>query len=208
MRTAYLVMGVGESTGCRFITKVLIACGIFGTAEHTQHFQNFMYNDDIFKKWAADKDTLVVRQSWPHGSTLPSLYDWYYRLKYYGYEKVYIIITTRDWATQSVSIIDNKHLINNKINNFFAKPVNRIKEAYKNIFSDLSKIDNGNFLDFFVLNLGDLSYNGFVNIKFLLDSINLEIPSNFDFNMIKKDIDKERYDYIKNNYSIFYNSVV
>jgi hypothetical protein len=48
MKVAYLVQGTGESTGCRFITKVLINCGIYGSAEHTQEFQSVMYNDAKF----------------------------------------------------------------------------------------------------------------------------------------------------------------
>jgi hypothetical protein len=208
MRSAYLVMGVGESTGCRFITKVLIKCGIYGSAEHTQEFQDFMYDDKRFREWAKDKRNLVVRQSWPHGSNLPSVYDWYNRLKISGFDRVYTIITTRDWATQSISIIDNLHPKNNRINSFFSIPINRIKEAYKNVFTELARIDNGYYTDFFVLNLGDLSNNSFVNIKFLLDSIDIDLPEDFDFDMIKKDVDKNRYEYIKNNYSNFLKYVV
>lgn len=56
-----------------------------------------MYNDDGFAKWVKSKNlrNLVVRQSFPHGSNLPSLYNWYYRLKKSGFNKVYTIISTR-----------------------------------------------------------------------------------------------------------------
>ncbi len=71
-------------------------------------------------------------------------------------------------------------------------PVNRIKSAYLKIFGDLSKIENGNYLDFVVVNIGDISSYSYVNLRFLLESINIVVPENFNFNISKKDIDKDR----------------
>lgn len=71
-------------------------------------------------------------------------------------------------------------------------PINRIKSAYLKIFGDLSKIENGNYLDFVVVNIGDISSYSYVNLRFLLESINIVAPKNFDFDMSKKDIDKNR----------------
>ena len=50
MKTAYIVQGVGESTGCRFLTSLLIDAGVYGSSKHSQEFQNFMYNDEKFAK--------------------------------------------------------------------------------------------------------------------------------------------------------------
>lgn len=194
MGDAYIVQGVGESTGCRQLTKVLIKCGIYGSAEHTQEFQHVMYNDDGFAKWVKSKNlrNLVVRQSFPHGSNLPSLYNWYYRLKKSGFNKVYTIISTRSQPAQIISTGANDHLTNNPVNEFMVNPINRIKSAYLKIFGDLSKIENGNYLDFVVVNIGDISSYSYVNLRFLLESINIVAPKNFDFDMSKKDIDKNR----------------
>ena len=73
-----------------------------------------------------------------------------------------------------------------------ANPMNRIKSAYLKIFGDLSKIENGNYLDFVVVNIGDISSYSYVNLRFLLESINIVAPKNFDFDMSKKDIDRDR----------------
>ena len=202
IKTAYLVFGIGESTGCKLMTQVIINCGIYGSAKHTQEFQEFMYDNEKFSEQVQEKElnNLVVRQSFPHGSNLPSLYSQYYRLKYSGFEKIYIILTTRSQPAQVISIVDNLHLINNPINDFFLNPVNRIKTAYLKVFGDLSKIENGKFSDFIVVNLNDLSNNPCVNLKYILESINIKIPEQFDYNIVKPDIDKNRYLEIKSEY--------
>jgi hypothetical protein len=49
MKTAYIVQGVGESTGCRFMTDILIKCGCHGKSGHIQEFQSFMLDRTKFK---------------------------------------------------------------------------------------------------------------------------------------------------------------
>ena len=191
MKKAYIVQGIGESTGCRFLSSVILKCGIYGSADHIQEFQEFMYDDDKFKEQIDYKqlNTLLVRQSYPHGSVCPSLFEQYYRLKKSGFNDIYILLTSRLQTSQIMSIMYNKHLENNPINDFLIEPINRIKTAYLHIFSDLNKIENGNFYNFIVLNLGDLSKYPKETLNFVLSSLNLEIPIDFDYNIIKNDID-------------------
>jgi hypothetical protein len=205
MKSAYLVYGTGESTGCRAVSKFILSADkqIRGTDKHTQEFQNVMYDDNGFRSWViAEKiDKLLVRQSYPHGSNLPRLDDWYNRLIFSGFDKVYTIITTRFWPSQIVSTIKNLHIKNNPVNTFLSNPTNRIKTAYIDIFSSLSKINNGKYYDFVVLNIGDICRHPKVSLEYLFKSIDIEPPKNFDFSIVKNDIDINRIsEYIKNGY--------
>lgn len=201
IKTAYIVQGVGESTGCRFITEVLIKCGIYGRAGHSQEFQRFMYHDEMFKRWVESKNltNLVVRQSYPHGRNLPSLYNWYYRLKNSGFDKIYTILTTRSWPAQITSTVAGDHLKNNPLRNY-PTVTDRIQKAYTHIFSDLARIENGEYCDFIVLNLGDISTFPKIHLQYLFQSVNIIPPEDFDYDFVKKDIDVRRLKQYEEDY--------
>ncbi len=201
MKTAYIVQGVGESTGCRFLTKFLIQLGVYGSAEHSQEFQRFMYNDAIFSEYVKSNKlkSLVVRQSYPHGTALPSLYAWHRRLKTAGFDKIYIILSTRSWPAQLISTEKNGHCKNSYISDY-PTAMDRMQQAYLHIFSDLNRIDNGNYRDFVCVNLGDLSTNPIDNLSFMFKFINLAVPDDFDYSIVKPDIDKVRLKQFSNEY--------
>lgn len=197
MKKAYIVQGIGESTGCRFMTELLIKCGCSGKSGHTQDFQNSIGNYDLFKKYISSNNinNFVIRFSFPHGKHLPEINKYYDILKMY-YDKVYIILTTRSWICQEIGTTKGKHLINNPIKSL---PLleDRITFAYKKIFSDLFKIDNGNYKDFVVINIGDILTYPKEHIKYLFNKINIDIPLNFDYSFIKLDTDKKRIEEYK-----------
>ncbi len=78
-------------------------------------------------------------------------------------------------------------------------PNNRIKQAYLSIFGDLARIESGNYNKFVVVNLGDLSTHPYVNLRYMLESVNVPIPNDFNFGSVIKDIDNER---VKRYYNI------
>lgn len=194
MKTAYIVQGVGESTGCRFLTSLLIDAGVYGSSKHSQEFQNFMYNDEKFAKQIRLKNlkSLVVRQSYPHGRSLPSLHGWYNRLTKAGFDKVYTILTMRSQPAQIISTDKNGHCENSFIKEY-PLSINRLQKAYKHIFSDLNKINNGEYEDFVCLNLGDLSSHPVDMISYVFNFINIKVPTeDYILNKVKKNIDNIR----------------
>lgn len=48
MKIAYCVFGLGESTGCKILTKILTLCGIYGTDADRQEFDDFIDNTEEF----------------------------------------------------------------------------------------------------------------------------------------------------------------
>jgi len=97
------------------------------------------------------------------------------------------------------STLDNGHIKNNPVNAFMKDPNNRIKRAYLSIFGDLARIEGGNYNKFVVVNLGDLSTHPYVNLRYMLESVNVPIPNDFNFDIVIKGIDNER---VKRYYNI------
>jgi hypothetical protein len=186
-KKAYIVQGVGESTGCRLMTNILLRCGCVGKSSHVQEFQKYILNKNEFIKWIKEKkyNNLVIRFSFPHGQYLPDINDFYNRLKSF-YDEVYIILTTRSWLCQEIGTIKGNHLINNSINKLPTLN-DRMTFAYKKIFSDLFKIEKGNYNQFVVVNMGDL----------------LNYPmEHLDYSFIRKDSDDKRIiEYTKRIYN-------
>jgi len=198
MNNGYIVQGVGESTGCRMMTEILIQSGCIGKFGHEQEFQKYIHNKKQFITWLKSKqyNNFVVRFSFPHGQYLPDLHDWYLKLKTV-YDNVYIILTTRSWICQEIGTIGGNHLKNNP--NILIPTLNdRITKSYKKIFSDLDKIENGNYTKFTVMNMGDLIKYPKEHIEYLFNRLNLTIPLDFNYNFIRKDSDEKRIlQYIK-----------
>jgi hypothetical protein len=83
------------------------------------------------------------------------------------------------------------HLVNNPIKKLPTID-SRIINAYKHVFGRLNDIENGAYKDFVVINMGDILMYPKANLTYVLDKINLKIPSDFDFSFIRKDVDKKR----------------
>jgi hypothetical protein len=49
-KKAYIIQGVGESTGCRLMTNILLRCGCVGKSGHEQEFQKYILNRNEFIK--------------------------------------------------------------------------------------------------------------------------------------------------------------
>lgn len=198
MNKAYIVQGIGESTGCRMMTDILLQLGCTGKSGHVQDFQQSIGNYQSFNSWIKNNKTenFVMRFSFPHGKHLPDLNKYYNSLKLV-YENVYIILTTRSWICQEIGTIKGNHLVNNP-NKLLPTLDDRMTYAYKKIFSDLFKIENGRYNKFTVINMGDLITYPKEHIKYLSKRINLSVPENFDYGFIRKDSDKRRIlQYIK-----------
>lgn len=192
MKKAYIVQGIGESTGCRMMTDILLRCGCVGKSGHEQEFQKYILNKNEFIKWIKEKkyNNLVIRFSFPHGQYLPDINDFYNRLKSF-YDEVYIILTTRSWLCQEIGTIKGNHLINNPINKLPTLN-DRMTFAYKKIFSDLFKIEKGNYKQFVVVNMGDLLNYPVEHLDYLSNKLNLNVPEDFDYSFIRKDSDDKR----------------
>ena len=94
---AFVVLGA-ESSGTRLLTRILIASGCEGSAEHEQPWD---------KKLPYDQPLIVWRRSLPHSEKLPPI-RWILRqLKDRGYETT-IIITHVDKDTQDYSYIHSQ----------------------------------------------------------------------------------------------------
>lgn len=78
-------------------------------------------------------------------------------------------------------------------------PHHRIKQAHLSIFSDLARIDSGSYTNFVVVNLGDLATHPYVNLRYMLESVNVPIPSDFDYGIVK-DVDTTRLQRYNNKY--------
>lgn len=189
---AYIVQGVGESTGCRMLTEILIKAGCIGVSGHEQEFQKYIQNRKLFIEWLKNKqyNNFVMRYSFPHGQYLPDIKDLYSRLKVV-YENVYIILTTRSWICQEIGTIKGAHLKNNPINNLPTLN-DRMTMAYKSIFSDLHKLENGKYNKFTVINMGDLLSHPKEHIDYLFNRLNLVVQKDFDYSFIRKDSDNKR----------------
>jgi hypothetical protein len=48
MKNVYIVQGVGESTGCRMMTEILIRSGCVGKSSHEQEFQKYINDKKRF----------------------------------------------------------------------------------------------------------------------------------------------------------------
>jgi len=72
------------------------------------------------------------------------------------------------------------HITSNPVSEYLSDPEKRIKSAWKYIFSDLIRIENGAYDDFVVVNLGNLSSHPYVNLRYVLESVNVNIPVDFD----------------------------
>ncbi len=117
---AYFVVGA-ESSGTRIMTRIMIANGCAGSAEHEQPFDNGMPHG--FSTY----EPVVWRRSYPHGGERPEIHHCIERLQNYDYAP-HVIITMRDFNAMAHSQVNANHFAT--IDEAHAN----ISEAYKEIF--------------------------------------------------------------------------
>jgi len=120
---AFIVVGP-ESSGTRLVTKILIAAGCNGSAEHYQEFDDHQFVGD----------PIVWRRSLPHGSYWPSLRGMITRLRGERYGDIQIVITTRSWRILAESQV--KAGYSRDLQHAYQK----ILQAYKVIFTDIPSL--------------------------------------------------------------------
>jgi len=122
MKRAFLVLGPASS-GTRFVTRLMIAAGCTGSAEHAQPFDNDPPNDE---------ELIVWRRSYPHGTDWPDAFEMIEDLRLRGYS-VGVVVCMRDWHSICSSQVRVKHTPNI----YQAQTATRI--AYRNIFRDIAR---------------------------------------------------------------------
>lgn len=98
MGNLYLVLG-GVSSGCRLVTRLLIAAGVEGDGNHIQRFDTNI---------PEGYQNIVWRRSYPHGKPgssdrWPDALAMIEKAEQSGYQLKHIIVTHRDWNAASHS---------------------------------------------------------------------------------------------------------
>src|SRR6266540_4276722 len=98
MKRAYLVLGP-ESSGTRFVTKLLIDAGCLGDGDHEQRLDKPGDQSRELLEEALlphDETPIVWRRSYPHGGQWVDISQAVGQLRRKGYD-VHAVVTTRDW---------------------------------------------------------------------------------------------------------------
>jgi hypothetical protein len=130
MKRAYLVLGP-ESSGTRFITRLLIDAGCFGDGDHGQRLdfleQRERINEDVLPK---DETPIVWRRSYPHRGIFVDIGKAVAQLRAKGYD-VRAVVTSRDWFPMLQSQVKVGHVPDESIGQAHSRM------AYRYIFKYL-----------------------------------------------------------------------
>ena len=133
MKRAYLVLGP-ESSGTRFVTKLLIDAGCFGDGDHDQQLDKpGDQSREILEETVLPRDEtpIVWRRSYPHGEKWVDISKAVAQLKRKGYE-VYAVVTTRDWFPMIRSQLkEHAHVTEESVG------MQNVQRAYRTIFKHL-----------------------------------------------------------------------
>ncbi len=93
MKKAFLVLGP-ESSGTRFITKLLINAGCFGDSDHDQRLDILEDRERINEEELPHDDTPIVwRRSYPHRGIFADIGNPIRQLRQIGYDVRAVIMT-------------------------------------------------------------------------------------------------------------------
>ena len=124
MKKCYLVLGL-ESSGTRFLTKLLILNGCYGSDRHHQPLDSLNF--------VGAPDVIVFRRSIPHAMKLPDLVEIRRRLMTAGYTIVPILIfRLPDYVLASQ--VRNGHIRR------VGQGLRNCTDAFREVFPQLSNI--------------------------------------------------------------------
>jgi hypothetical protein len=130
MKTAFLVLGP-ESSGTRFITKLLLDAGCFGDGDHDQRLDILEDRERINEDALPKNETPIVwRRSYPHRGIFVDIGKAVVQLQAKGYD-VWAVVTSRDWFPMLQSQVNVGHVLNEPIGQAHAQM------AYRYIFKYL-----------------------------------------------------------------------
>ena len=127
-KRAYLVLGP-ESSGTRLMTRLLIAAGCHGSAEH--------FDQPFDAGVPEDGPPLVVwRRSVPHNREWPPIGSMVIELMAAGYQ-VHAVVMTRDWYCMARSQVRAGHV------DWAGQAYANLRQAYPHIFGSLGRLGVG-----------------------------------------------------------------
>ena len=206
----YIVYGLGESTGCRLFTKLLVFMGCYGRFDHDQDFDDFVENEtkmvNQLRSIRHINKPPVIRFSYPHGDKIINLRKMYSQIKSAGYNNIYILFTTRSFPATIISTYEN-HCVENNVwvkHKYLKNPHLRAKFANIDCFSQIkrifNKIDKNVINNFVVINLYDFIMYKEVHLKYIAKELKLQYPKDLDLSFIRKDVNDIRLTAYENRY--------